>query len=105
MRIEDHHAITPSIYRWLGRRRGWLVLTQFVLIAAIVFLGMADPAVDPDAEFIPEITHKEALTRARTALQGIERLDTAGISALSVALRTLRGLLAETTTHLTNGSS
>ncbi len=37
--------------------------------------------------------NREALTRARTALTGIERLDTAGISALSVALRTLRGVL------------
>jgi PAT family beta-lactamase induction signal transducer AmpG len=37
----------PVLSRLLGRRRGWLVLTQFVLIAAIVFLGMADPAVDP----------------------------------------------------------
>ena len=23
----------------------------------------ADPAIDPNAEFIPEITHKDALTR------------------------------------------
>jgi PAT family beta-lactamase induction signal transducer AmpG len=37
----------PVLSRLLGRRRGWLVLTQFVLMAAIVFLGMADPAVDP----------------------------------------------------------
>jgi MFS transporter, PAT family, beta-lactamase induction signal transducer AmpG len=37
----------PVLSRLLGRRRGWLVLTQLVLIAAIVFLGMADPGVDP----------------------------------------------------------
>ncbi len=37
--------------------------------------------------------NKDALTRARTALDGIERLDTAGIAALSVALRTLRSVL------------
>jgi PAT family beta-lactamase induction signal transducer AmpG len=37
----------PGLSRLLGRRRGWLVLTQLVLVAAIVFLGMADPAVDP----------------------------------------------------------
>jgi MFS transporter, PAT family, beta-lactamase induction signal transducer AmpG len=37
----------PVLSRWLGRRRGWLVLTQLALIAAIVFLGLTDPAVDP----------------------------------------------------------
>jgi glutamate dehydrogenase len=35
----------------------------------------------------------ESLVRARTALSGIERLDNPGISALSVALRTLRGVI------------
>ena len=29
----------PLLSRWLGRRRGWLVFTQLLLIAAIVFLG------------------------------------------------------------------
>lgn len=37
--------------------------------------------------------NKDALGRARTVLRGIERLDQAGISALSVGLRTLRGVL------------
>jgi PAT family beta-lactamase induction signal transducer AmpG len=37
----------PVLSRFLGRRRGWLVLTQFVLMAAIMFLGTADPAIDP----------------------------------------------------------
>ncbi len=37
----------PLLSRLLGRRRAWLVFTQIVLIAAIVFLGMCDPAVDP----------------------------------------------------------
>jgi MFS transporter, PAT family, beta-lactamase induction signal transducer AmpG len=31
----------------LGRRRGWLLLSQLLLIAAIVFLGLTDPAVSP----------------------------------------------------------
>ena len=34
-----------------------------------------------------------SLARAKTALSGIERLDNPGISALSVALRTLRGVI------------
>ena len=37
--------------------------------------------------------NRAALARAKTALRGIERLDHAGIAALSVALRTLRGML------------
>ncbi|MBK5961399.1 MFS transporter [Rhodoplanes elegans] len=37
----------PILSRRLGRRRGWLVLTQILLIAAIVFLGLCDPAKTP----------------------------------------------------------
>ena len=33
----------PVLSRLLGRRRGWLVLSQIVLIAAIVVLGLCDP--------------------------------------------------------------
>jgi len=34
----------PLLSRLLGRRRGWLVFSQLLLIAAIVFLGLCDPA-------------------------------------------------------------
>ena len=37
----------PFLSRHFGRRRGWLLLSQFLLIAAIVFLGLCDPAVSP----------------------------------------------------------
>jgi PAT family beta-lactamase induction signal transducer AmpG len=37
----------PVLSRRLGRRRGWLLLSQFLLIAAIVFLGFCDPALSP----------------------------------------------------------
>src|SRR5665647_1506750 len=37
----------PLLSRLLGRRRGWLVFTQLLLIAAIVFLGSCNPAVAP----------------------------------------------------------
>jgi MFS transporter, PAT family, beta-lactamase induction signal transducer AmpG len=37
----------PILSRWFGRRRGWLLLTQFLLIGAIVFLGGCDPATTP----------------------------------------------------------
>src|SRR5271169_5065129 len=34
----------PVLSRRFGRRRGWLLLSQFLLIAAIVCLGGCDPA-------------------------------------------------------------
>ena len=37
----------PVLSRRFGRRRGWLLLSQFLLIAAIVFLGACDPAGSP----------------------------------------------------------
>ena len=37
----------PWLSRRLGRRRGWLVLTQLLLMAAIVFLGLCDPLANP----------------------------------------------------------
>jgi glutamate dehydrogenase len=37
--------------------------------------------------------NRDALKRAKTALHGVERLDNAGLAALSVALRTLRSVI------------
>src|ERR1700687_506847 len=37
----------PLVSRLLGRRRGWLIFSQLLLIAAIVFLGFCDPALSP----------------------------------------------------------
>ncbi len=37
----------PLLSRWLGRRRGWLVFSQLLLMAAIVFLGFCDPTLSP----------------------------------------------------------
>jgi MFS transporter, PAT family, beta-lactamase induction signal transducer AmpG len=37
----------PLLSRWFGRRRGWLVFTQILLMAAIVFLGSTNPAAAP----------------------------------------------------------
>lgn len=34
----------PVLSRLLGRRRGWLVFSQLLLIAATIFLGFTDPA-------------------------------------------------------------
>ena len=37
----------PFLSHKLGRRRGWLILSQVLLIVAIVLLGLCDPAVSP----------------------------------------------------------
>src|SRR5215218_4915518 len=37
----------PVLSRLLGRRRGWLVLSQLLLIAAIALLAFCDPASAP----------------------------------------------------------
>ena len=37
----------PVLSTLLGRRRGWLVFSQLLLIAAIVFLGLTDPKTAP----------------------------------------------------------
>jgi MFS transporter, PAT family, beta-lactamase induction signal transducer AmpG len=37
----------PILARRFGRRRGWLLLSQFLLIAAIVFLGLCNPSTSP----------------------------------------------------------
>jgi MFS transporter, PAT family, beta-lactamase induction signal transducer AmpG len=37
----------PLLSRRFGRRRGWLLLLQFILIAVIAFVGISDPAASP----------------------------------------------------------
>jgi MFS transporter, PAT family, beta-lactamase induction signal transducer AmpG len=37
----------PVLSRLLGRRRGWLMLTQLMLIVAIILLALCEPAVSP----------------------------------------------------------
>jgi MFS transporter, PAT family, beta-lactamase induction signal transducer AmpG len=37
----------PLFTRRFGRRRGWLLLSQFLLMGTIVFLGLCDPSVSP----------------------------------------------------------
>ena len=39
----------PVLSMWLGRRRGWLVFSQLLLIATIAYLGSCDPAAAPGA--------------------------------------------------------
>jgi len=37
----------PLLTRLLGRRRGWLILTQLMLIVAVVLLALCEPATSP----------------------------------------------------------
>src|ERR1700751_672255 len=37
----------PMLTRWLGRRRAWLLLTQLMLMAAILLLASCDPLRAP----------------------------------------------------------
>lgn len=37
----------PGLTRLLGRRRGWLLLIQALLVLAILWLGFTDPRIDP----------------------------------------------------------
>jgi MFS transporter, PAT family, beta-lactamase induction signal transducer AmpG len=38
----------PVLARWLGRRRGWLIASQLVLMLAIILLGLCDPVAAPE---------------------------------------------------------
>ena len=37
----------PVLSRWLGRRRGWLIFSQLLMIGAIVLLSLCDPKTGP----------------------------------------------------------
>ena len=90
----------PVLSRRLGRRRGWLLLSQFLLIAAILFLGACDPSVSPGVVALGAL-----LVAAASATQDIivdafrvESLDeteqAAGMASYVAAYRI--GMLAST---------
>jgi PAT family beta-lactamase induction signal transducer AmpG len=37
----------PMLSRWLGRRRGWLIFSQVLMIVAIILLSLCDPKTGP----------------------------------------------------------
>src|SRR4051812_6579128 len=90
----------PLLSRLLGRRRGWLVFSQILLMAAIVWLGLTDPAGAPFKVAIGAL-----LVAAASATQDIvidafrvESLDeseqAAGMASYVAAYRV--GMLAST---------
>ncbi len=38
----------PFLHKWLGRRRSWLLVSQFAIMGAIVWMGMINPATGPN---------------------------------------------------------
>ncbi len=56
----------PVLSRMLGRRRGWLVFTQLLLFATIVFLGFCDPL-----KSLPLIVFGAVLVATASATQDI----------------------------------
>ncbi len=90
----------PVLSRWLGRRRGWLVFAQLLLLATIVFLGTRDPAQSALSVAVAAL-----LLAAASATQDIvidafrveslpEREQAAGMAAFVAAYRV--GMLAST---------
>jgi PAT family beta-lactamase induction signal transducer AmpG len=90
----------PLLSRWLGRRRGWLVFSQILLMAAIVFLGLCNPAVSPGM-----VAFGALLVAAASATQDIvvdafrveslpENEQAAGMASYVAAYRV--GMLAST---------
>jgi PAT family beta-lactamase induction signal transducer AmpG len=90
----------PVLCRLFGRRRGWLIFSQIMLMAAIVFLGFQNPDVSP---FM--IALGAVLVAIASATQDIvidtyrvEKLDTseqaAGVGAYVAAYRV--GMLVST---------
>jgi PAT family beta-lactamase induction signal transducer AmpG len=90
----------PVLSRRFGRRRGWLLLSQFLLIVAIALLGLCDPSVSP-----PLVAIGALLVATASATQDIvvdafrvESLDkseqAAGMASYVAAYRI--GMLAST---------
>ena len=43
--LVDHLSL-PFLSQWLGRRRGWLLLSQLMIISSIIFMALIDPATE-----------------------------------------------------------
>jgi PAT family beta-lactamase induction signal transducer AmpG len=56
----------PVLSRLLGRRRGWLIFTQLLLVAAIIFLGLTDPV-----RSLPLVVFGAVLVATSSATQDI----------------------------------
>ena len=86
----------PRDDRWDALARGALRDDLYAVLQALTksVLNSTDPDLAPKDRIAAWAeANAESLARSRAALSGIERLESPGISALSVALRTLRGVI------------
>ena len=90
----------PLLARVLGRRRGWLVFSQLLLIVAIVLLAFANPAISPGLVAIAALCVATASATQDIVIDAfrIESLDdreqAAGMASYVAAYRI--GMLAST---------
>jgi len=90
----------PVLSRLLGRRRAWLVLSQLLLIAAIVFLGSCDPRSGPAVVALAALLVATASATQDIVIDAFrieslpEREQAAGMAAYVAAYRI--GMLAST---------
>ena len=86
----------PRDDRWDALARGALRDDLYAVLESLtrsVLDGSRSGSAPKDRIAAWSDANAGSLARAKTALSGIERLDNPGISALSVALRTLRGVI------------
>jgi glutamate dehydrogenase len=86
----------PRDDRWDSLARGALRYDLYAVLKALTtsVLDSSDSSLAPrERTQAWSKANAESLTRANAALAGIQRLDNPGISALSVALRILRGVI------------
>ena len=86
----------PRDDRWDALARGALRDDLYAVLESLVrsVIEASDSGTDPVERYEQWArANAESLTRARTALSGIERLEKPNIAALSVALRTLRSVI------------
>lgn len=86
----------PRDDRWDALARGALRDDLYAVLESLVrsVIDASTPGGEPVARYEEWAkANAESLTRAKSALAGIERLDKPNIAALSVALRTLRSVI------------
>jgi PAT family beta-lactamase induction signal transducer AmpG len=90
----------PILCRLLGRRRGWMIFSQIMLIVAIVFLGLQNPDVSPFMIALGAVMVATASATQDIVIDAyrVEKLDTseqaAGMGSYVAAYRV--GMLVST---------
>ncbi|QCI65558.1 AmpG family muropeptide MFS transporter [Phreatobacter stygius] len=90
----------PWLSGWLGRRRGWLIFSQILLMVAIAFLGLQNPDVSPAMIAVGAVLVATAAATQDIVIDAyrVEKLDTseqaAGMGSYVAAYRI--GMLVST---------